>query len=112
MARTDPRSRVKAGDIIVWRQYSEPGSGWREPYYRAGTVWSQAPVGNGLRSAWWVIPDQPEPGEVTAWGCIAVGDAAGDWRGWVDGKPALLPHRPGQGLSGMPPPGGGSSLPR
>lgn len=79
---TDRRAKVKVGDTIVWRQYSTTGAGYREPYYRSGQVFSEAPIVEGLRNAWWVQPDAPEPGEVTAWGVIAVGDASRDCPYW------------------------------
>jgi hypothetical protein len=62
---------VQAGDKLTWTHYPEPGQG--EPSQRTGTVWSQAPTGNGLSNAWWVFPDSPQPGEVTAGGVVAVG---------------------------------------
>jgi hypothetical protein len=71
---------VKAGDVIVWTHYSTPGEGWQPPFERIGTVWSGAPVGNSLSSAWWVHPDEPLDGEVLASGVLAVGKAAGDHR--------------------------------
>lgn len=75
-----PAAKIKPGDTITWTHYSAPGAGWREPYERTGTVLDGAPTGNGLRNAWWVWPDQPEPGEVLASGVLAVGDASKrDW---------------------------------
>jgi hypothetical protein len=80
---------VKAGDRITWTHYSTPGAGWQGPFERSGIVWSGAPVGNSLSSAWWVFPDEPLDGEVLVYGrLIAVGKAAGDYKpiGW--GGPA------------------------
>jgi hypothetical protein len=76
-------ARVRPGDRITWRQYVTPGEGWVPAFERSGTVWSDAPVGNGLSSAWWVMPDEPLPGEVLAGGALVVGKAAGAWRDWT-----------------------------
>ena len=54
---------VKAGDAIAWTQHSHPGAGWVAPYLRTGIVWSGAPIESGVSNAWWVHPDQPEPGD-------------------------------------------------
>jgi hypothetical protein len=72
---------VKAGDVIVWTHYSAD----QEPAERTGTVWSGAPTGNGLSNAWWVHPDDPQPGELLAGGVLAVGRASR--RNWQTGSP-------------------------
>jgi len=74
---------VKAGGRLSWSHYSAPGDGWLAPFGRSGTVWSEAPVGNGLVNAWWVFPDQVLDGEALAGGALCVGKAAGAWRSWV-----------------------------
>lgn len=76
---------VKAGDRMTWTHYSTPGAGWQPPAERAGTVWSDAPKGDGLSNAWWVHPDEPLPGEVLAGGVLAVGRASR--RNWQTGSP-------------------------
>ena len=70
---------IKAGDTLSWAHYSAPDGGAQAPVTRTGTVWSEAPTGNGLVNAWWVHPDQPLPGEVLAGGVLAVGRAAARW---------------------------------
>lgn len=67
---------AKAGDRITWTHYSTPGAGWQPPAERSGTVWSEAPKGNGLSNAWWIHPDVPQPGEILASGVLCVGRAA------------------------------------
>lgn len=54
---------VKAGDRITWSQYSQSGAGWVAAYERTGTVWDGAPIDSGVYNAWWVVPDQPGPGD-------------------------------------------------
>jgi hypothetical protein len=58
-----------AGDPITWTQfYAQDG-----PETRTGTVWSECLLDTGLANAWWVIPDEPRPGETLASGALCVG---------------------------------------
>lgn len=52
----------KPGDRITWT-HSQTGAGWVPPYTRTGIIWSGAPIEPGVSNAWWVSPDQPEPGD-------------------------------------------------
>jgi hypothetical protein len=70
----------RPGDTVAWTHYSDG-----DPVQRTGTVWAEAPKGEGLSNAWWVHPAEYLPGEVTAAGVIAVGRASR--RSWSDSDP-------------------------
>lgn len=77
--------RVKPGDVVVWTHYTSHG-----PLDRIGTVWDLAPtLGGGHKGSYWVIPDEPLPGDL--YDAICVG-GRGKTRSHLTGAPFTLPE--------------------
>lgn len=77
-------TKIKPGTVIVWTHYTTTG-----PVERIGTVWSLAPtLGGGHKGSYWVIPDEPLPGDL--YNAICVG-GRGKTNSYLTGAPFTLP---------------------
>lgn len=69
------------GAEIRWQHFDRDGKITK----RTGQIWSPAPIVDGLINAWWVIPDDPRPGDLYDAVCVGRARCArtyvnGEWR--------------------------------